>query len=441
MRMPTARWLIIVSMAPMLLSACSGDGGGAAPPPAGANPGAVSGGIEFMVFGEPEELQAYRNLIDGFKEAEPSVSVDLIEASDRADLLARLSTAFAGGTPPDVFLINYRFYAQFASQGVLDPIQARLDGSAAFEPSDFYPQPMEAFTFDGQLTCMPQNVSSLVVYYNRDLFTQNGVTEPAEGWTWDDMVSAAQALTQDVDGDGVVEQYGLGVEASIIRVAPFVWSNGGEVVDSDDNPTRLALDGPEAIEAMQAFFDLHQEHVVVPGDEEVEAEDDETRFMNGRMGMVLSSRRSTPAFRTITGFDWDVAPLPRHDEPAGILHSDAYCITTGSDNKEAAWRFIEFAVGSEGAPITAAAGRTVPSLMEVASSSSFLDPAAKPANSQVFLDTIPYIRRVPNISTWPEIEDAAEGILERGLYEGIPAEEVADLLIDATNPMFARAEG
>ena len=83
--------------------------------------------------------------------------------------------------------------------------------------------------------------------------------------------------------------------------------------------------------------------------------------------------------------------------------------------------------------------RTVPS-KEIAQSEEFLlDPQAS-ANSRVFLDTIPVIRRVPNISTWPEIEDASDGILETGFYEGVAAEEVAQQLDDATRSIFARAE-
>jgi multiple sugar transport system substrate-binding protein len=101
---------------------------------------------------------------------------------------------------------------------------------------------------------------------------------------------------------------------------------------------------------------------------------------------------------------------------------------------------MEFALGPEGQRITARSGRTVPSLKAVAESSDFLDPARKPANSEVFLDTIPAIARVPTISTWPEIEDAAEPILEQGLYKGVPAEEVAEQLVERTAPIFERAE-
>jgi multiple sugar transport system substrate-binding protein len=418
----------------LLAAACGGDGGT-------AGGGEVSGEVTFMVFGDPEEIQAYREVIAAYEQEQPQVDVRLIETSDRDDLIARLSTSFAGGAPPDLFLLNYRFYAQFAARGVLEPIESRVEASEVFEQEDFYAEALDAFRFDGTLTCLPQNISSLVVYYNKDLFRAAGVAEPETGWNWDEMVSAAKRLTKDEDGDGMAEVYGLGVEASLIRIAPFVWSNGGELVDDERDPIHFTLDSPEAQAALTEFFKLRLVHKVIPSEEEVEAEDDETRFQNGRLAMVLSSRRSTPTFRTITEFDWDIAALPQFREQAGILHSDAYCMTKASGNKDAAWAFMEYALGPDGAPVVAKSGRTVPSLKSVAESDAFLDPSAKPANSKVFIDTIPVIQQVPSISTWPEIEDAAEPILEGGLYKGDPAQKVAADLEKATTPMFARAEG
>jgi multiple sugar transport system substrate-binding protein len=253
------------------------------------------------------------------------------------------------------------------------------------------------------------------------------------------MVGLARQLTIDRDGDGAPEQYGLGVEASIIRMAPFIWSNGGTLFDDETSPTRFTLEEPAAVEVMQSFFDLREEYRVIPTEHEIEAQSDEDRFLNGTTAMVLASRRETPSFRTITDFEWDIAPLPVFQEPAGILHSDAYCMTRDSTHKEAAWTFIEFALGPEGQAITAEAGRTVPSLIEVANSDVFLDPGQPPASSQVFLDTIPYIRRLPNISTWPEIEDRTDELLEIGMYHRVPALDIAQRVIRETTEMFARA--
>lgn len=402
--------------------------------------GKVSGNVSFMVFGDPDEIQGFRNVISAYEEKQPDVNVELIEASDRDDLLARLSTSFAGGTPPDLFLLNYRYYGQYAARDVLEPVEERVEGSDVFEPDDFYEEAMEPFRFGGELTCLPQNVSSLVVYYNKNLFEKAGAPVPEAGWTWDDMVATAKKLTKDTNGDGKVDQYGLGVESVIIRLAPFVWSNGGEIVDDHENPTQFTLDTPEAQNAMADFFELHLVDEVIPSEEEVESEDDETRFLNGRLGMILESRRATPTFRSIEDFDWDVAALPQHAQEGSILHADGYCMTRASENKDAGWSFMEYALGPEGAPIVAASGRTVPSLKEVAESDAFLDPSAKPANSQVWLDAIPSIRSVPAISTWPEIEDAVEPMFEEAMYKGESMDGLAEEIRAATDELFARAE-
>jgi multiple sugar transport system substrate-binding protein len=412
--------------------------------------GSETGPVSFLVFGDPEELQAFRDVAAAY-EQETGHGVKLVEASDRSDLITRLSTSIAGGSPPDLFLMNYRFYGQFAAKGAIEPLTGRLEDSDILSADAFYQAPLRAFRWRGEQLCLPQNTSSLVVYYNRDLFERYGVPEPRAGWTWNEMLGVATSLTRDANGRQIragdpdaggatAAVYGLGVEPSLIRIAPFVWSNGGSLVDDDTRPSRFTLDTPAAQEALRAFLELRTVYGVIPSDVEVEATDDETRFANGGLAMILQSRRSTPLFRTITEFEWDVAPLPRWREDAGILHSDAYCIPAGSKHKDAAWTFVEFALGPEGQRIAARTGRTVPSLIEVAESEAFLDPTQPPQHAQVFLDAIPRLRAVPTISTWPEIEDAAEPILENGLYHGQPAENVARRLDAATRPLFARGE-
>ena len=433
---------LVAALVCLLVAACGGSNEGS------------SGSVRFLVFGDPPEINAYRTLIDAFSEEEPEIDVQLVEASDRDDLIARLSTSLAGGSPPDLFLMNYRFYGQFAARGALEALEPYVEDSDVFEADDFYREAVDAFRWGGELTCLPQNISSLVLYFNRDLFEQHGVPEPQTGMSWLDLLDRARALTLDENGQPVrgadpdlpqantapAEVYGLGIEPSIIRLAPFIWSNGGEIVDDEDEPTRLTLDTPEAREVIQSFFDLRFAHGVVPTDQEVEAEDDESRFANGRLAMLLQSRRSVPFFRESAKFDWDVVSLPVFDRSAGILHSDAYCMTKASDRKDAAWRFVEYALGPEGANVVAETGRTVPSLRSVAESDAFLDPTKKPANSRVFLDGIANIRNVPTISTWPEIEDVTAGILENGMYLGRPLDEVISEIQQKTKPLFARAE-
>jgi multiple sugar transport system substrate-binding protein len=405
----------------------------------GSESGDQDSRITVMVAGDPEEIEAYRGVVDAFDASQDEVDAELLPFAERDELIARLSTSIAGGEPPDLFLMNYRYYGQFAARGALEPVEPHLRDSNAFSAEDFFDTAMTPFRWDGEQMCLPQNVSSLVVYYNVDLFEAAGVAFPRAGWTWDDMVGAAEQLTRDGDGDGAIDVYGLGVDPEIIRIAPFVWSNGGTLVDDEASPTRFALDASAAV-AMQRFFDLRTAQGVTPTDEEAEAEDLESRFVNGRLGMLMESRRVVPTFRTIDAFEWDVAGLPSFGSPVSVLHSDAYCMTAASDAKDAAWRFMEFALGPEGQRITSEAGRTVPSLRSVAGSDVFLDPDSDPAHAQVFLDQIPSLRAVPVISTWPEIEDTVNGLLEEAYYGGGRAVEVAVELASQTRDQFARAE-
>jgi multiple sugar transport system substrate-binding protein len=284
--------------------------------------------------------------------------------------------------------------------------------------------------------CVPQNLSSLVVYYNRDLFDRGRVPRPTEDWTWDDFLHAARALTRDTRGAGRIDQYGLGTEVSIFRLAPFIWQNGGELVDDPRAPTRLTLDAPPAREALQWFVELQTRHRVVPDLVEEKAESSERRFLNGRLGMFLNSRRGVPTYRSITTFDWDVAPLPRRRHRAGILHADAYCMPKAGRAKAAAWTFIEYANSPEGQRTIAASGRTVPSLRVLAESPAFLQLGLRPQNGRVFLTEVPTLRAVPVTEGWIDVEDLAGEELARAYYGRASVDEVIATTLQRAAPFF-----
>ena len=308
---------------------------------------AVSGEITFQAFGDAAEINVFKAVIAAYGEYNPDVKVNLVPIAAQGDHLTKLATDFAAGNPAEVFLINYRRYGQFAAAGVLEPLNDYLANSLTVKASDYYTQSLNAFTYNGTLQCIPQNISSLTVYYNKDMFVKNNVPLPTGNWTWDQFLSAAQALTKDTDGDGKTDTYGIATDLQLIRLAPLIWSNSGELVDNYQNPTDLLLDTPEAQEAFQWLVDLQLKHHVAPTQAEAASLPGADRFLQGKLGMWLASRADTPTFRTIKDFIWDVAPMPMKDKPATILHSDAYCMAASisPEKKAATWDFIEFAQG------------------------------------------------------------------------------------------------
>jgi multiple sugar transport system substrate-binding protein len=392
--------------------------------------------ISFMVFGEPAELAAYQTLTNAFQEKYPDITVNLLHIPSQSEYRTRVAADLVAGTAADVILFNYRRYAQFADKGALEALSPYLEKSSLIQESDFYSQALEPFRYNNQVYCIPQNLSSLVVYYNQDLFTQAGVPFPQAGWTWDDFLSTAQALTGDTNGDGQTDQFGLGMEATLMRLAPFIWQNLGEVADFNVNPTRLMLDMPENFDTIYFFTDLQLEYHVVPNAEQEAAESSESRFLNGTVGMYLNSRRVVPTLRESAAFNWDVAPLPMKEEAASILHADGYCMPSASKEKDTAWSFIEFANSVEGQTIIAATGRTVPSLKAVAESPAFLNPALKPASNQVFLDAIPTIRAFPILPFWAELEKIADDEIGRAYYGQTSVPEAVQAILLRCEEVF-----
>ena len=398
-----ARALIaVVAVVAVVALVASGLGRGS-----GGDPEA--GVIDFQVSGDAEELAVYRELVAAYQR-KTGERVRMIEVGDRKAMLAKLSTAFGAGRPPDVFLLNHRYVGGYVAREVLDPVGPRLAESETLKPEDYYDIPRAAFTDrQGTLACLPQNVSSLVVYYNAELFERAGLPRPRADWTYEEFLTAARRLTRgDVDG--------VGVEPTVIRSAPFVWSAGGELVDDEAAPRRFLYDTPAGRRGLEALLATAR---YAPSANEAASQPLEERFTAGKLGMLLSSRVEVPTLRTIDDFEWDAAGFPTIERPATVLHTDGFCLPRDGDT-DRAWRFVEFASGTEGQPLLARAGRTVPSNRKVATSPAFLDPCKPPRSNQVFLDAIESMRRLPTTPNWEKTEESANRALERAYYGTLP---------------------
>lgn len=354
----------------------------------------LSGTITVAAAGGEGEIKAVQAVADAFEAAHPGTTVTVDSVAAAGELVSKLTTQFAAQSPPDVFVLNYRRLGGFAAKGVIEPVPGgSTDG--------LYAKPLTAFTFDGTLLCLPSNASSMVVYYNPALFAAAGVGLPKAGWTWDDMLTTARALK--AKGTSAI-----GFETALIRLAPFVWSNGGEVVDDPDSPTTVDLGSPRAREALQFLLDLQKTGMSAT---DRAAQDPEEAFTAGKVAMYLDSRRAVPGFRKTDGLQFDVAPVPTKTASVSVLHSDGYCVAKASKNTALAQAFAAYVVTGDGAAVLAETGRSVPVRTSVATSPAFLAPDKAPKGSQVFLDQLEHVRSLPHTPGWNQAEEVVEEVL------------------------------
>ncbi len=265
--------------------------------------------VTFMVPGSAQEDADFAPVFEEFNQRYPEIDGQYTPAGTgyNTQYDDKLLTMLAGGTAPDVFKTLFGKFGALAASGVylpLDDLAATYVEETAFD--DFFEAHAEACRFDGALYALPNDGAPEGIWYNVDLYDAAGMPYPTWETTWDDMVEAALAITQ--QENNITVQHGIG--------HPFwletIWSNGGEVISEDG--TKCLLDSPEAVEALTWMQDLVVTHGVAPGPEALSEMGMTDRFTSGRLGSFWAVRGSLGALRTIEDFYFDAAPIPANND-------------------------------------------------------------------------------------------------------------------------------
>lgn len=313
-------------------------------------------------------------LIEQFEATHENINIEFENIGTSTDYYTKLQITIAGGTAPDVFYPATHVAYALARKGVMlslnDYIERDGIDLAAYDPAI-----LDLYTIDGELYCLPIDSAALVVYYNKDIFDAAGVPYPEAGWTWDDFLATAQALTQDLDGDGRIDIFGVDQFRNYWPMV--VWSNTGRYLFDDiRNPTEfIAGSDPAAINSVQWIADLTLVHNVMPSDDE--RADISDMFAAGKAAMQVVGHWRFTQYQT-AGINFNVAPLPigEYGEPVNRADGSCFAISASTAHPEEAWEFVKFLAGpdSEGVNLLLDLQVMTPALVEFQMDERFLHP-------------------------------------------------------------------
>ena len=378
--------LFVIVVASMLLAACGG---------APAADKATE--VTFMMWGAPEELAVWQAVVDDFHSANPSITVK-VDVSDWDSYWTKLNTLIAGGTPPDVFAMDAPLFLDWQSRGALLNLQPYIDKTPGFLDG-FYPQTLTAYkTADGYYG-LPRDFQSIVLFYNKDMFDAANLAYPTADWTYDDLLTAAKALTLDKDGDGKTDQFGLWTDTWDMELfwSEAIWAYGGEVISGDHTRTLIGEGG--ARDAWAYIDSLYKAGVMPSPTTAGEYGDD--LFQSKMSAMTTIGHWAVPGY-VQAGLNFDVVPMPAGPSgKATSVNSAGFVVSKASKNADAAFEFIKFALGEAGQKRLAELGFAIPVLKSVAESDAYLKQPGS-LNQQVFLDSISFARTKPVFKGYEE---------------------------------------
>ena len=378
--------LFVIVVASMLLAACGG---------APAADKATE--VTFMMWGAPEELAVWQAVVDDFHTANPSITVK-VDVSDWDSYWTKLNTLIAGGTPPDVFAMDAPLFLDWQSRGALLNLQPYIDKTPGFLDG-FYPQTLTAYkTADGYYG-LPRDFQSIVLFYNKDMFDAANLAYPTADWTYDDLLTAAKALTLDKDGDGKTDQFGLWTDTWDMELfwSEAIWAYGGEIISGDHTRTLIGEGG--ARDAWAYIDSLYKAGVMPSPTTAGEYGDD--LFQSKMSAMTTIGHWAVPGY-VQAGLNFDVVPMPAGPSgKATSVNSAGFVVSKASKNADAAFEFIKFALGEAGQKRLAELGFAIPVLKSVAESDAYLKQPGS-LNQQVFLDSIAFARTKPVFKGYEE---------------------------------------
>ena len=245
-----------------------------------------------------------------FNKDNPSIKVQPIYAGSYQDTIVKALTAHKAGTPPVASVLLSTDTFTLIDEDAVVPIDTfvKTADDRAWLGS-FY----KAFLMNGQIGGktwgVPFQRSTIVMYWNKELFKEAGLDPNKAPASWPELVSMAQKLTKK-DASGKVTQYGIQVPSSGFPYWLFQgFTTQNDVILANEAGNQVRYDDPKVIEALQFWVDLSRKHGVHPPGV-VEWGTTPKDFMEKKVAMIWTTTGNLTNIRTNAKFDFGVAMLP-----------------------------------------------------------------------------------------------------------------------------------
>lgn len=198
-----------------------------------------------------------------------------------------------------------------------------------------------------QYYALPTRSTCWALYYNKDLFDNAGIPYP-DHLTWSEYGTLAKKLTSGSGSSKVWGGYFTNWLPNFMAI-----QHGQYLTDDDQQYSR------QSIELLNKFYRIDQSHVsyLDMQNSSDPSTDVYTQFEAGKVAMVPQGEWMVNILLSDqTTIDWDIAPMPVDDDvdqDTTIGQYQFISIASSCEHPDAAFEFVKFLSGKEGASIYA----------------------------------------------------------------------------------------
>ncbi len=392
--------------------------------------------VTWTSWGNTGEVANLRSFTDDFNKSQSAIKAKYTPIpTDGYD--AKLLTQLNGGTAPDLFYAGDGQVSTMVKNAVVADLTERLSSDASKSKPEQFAGDLwgPAKSTDGRLFGVPVDCNPLVIWYNKKLLQEAGVTEmPADtyeagNWTWDTFQSIL---------DKVQESGKRGFVLSDWWALRYSWvTNNGGTIYADGK--FVANEDPKSMEAFKWLADNIAAEKIAFSGSLPEGQGDDAMFMSAQLAFVSLGRWGLPLFRENKNLDYDIVPYPTNTgkkiEPSGVAVA-YWMMNAKAKNPDQAFAFYTHFVSPEGQQGRLdTGGNAVPSIEgveEVVLSDDL------PEHRQFFLDArdVGYGPLASEAGT-PGLSDKIDDLFSKLWLDGGDVKTALDTIAQTTNTMIA----
>lgn len=366
----------------------------------------------FTFSAAPDYLEELDTIVAAFQQENPHITIE-VSTAPFADYFTLLQADVVSGDAPDVFELNYENFVTYAANDTLLDISEYLSGDAPY-----YPRALEAFQYEGQQLALPESFSTVLLFYNADLFDKAGVEYPTTEWTWDDAAAAAEAISA------------LGEDTWGIFSPVQFWefykkaAQNGECAFFNEDMTESTLNSPACVETLETMIGFIN-NGLMPSQAQLSGVSDSELFLSGNLGMLVTGIWMFGAFAD-ADFNWDVQIEPAMNQHAHHFFANGVAVSATTEHPEAAAAWAEFLTASEAAAnVRVEAGWELPALDQPEYFESYLSQTPPTNRAAVFMALESPVTP-PVIERQNELQDSVNALITQAVDGEITAQEALD---------------
>jgi len=288
-------------------------------------------------------------MVADFHHENPDIRIKPIYAGTYQDSITKALTAHRGGNPPQLAVLLSTDMFTLIDEDAIVPIDTLLNSDEDKQwLGGFYDAFMQNSRAEGHVWGIPFQRSTIVMYYNKNMFKQAGLDPDKAPGTWAELVDAAKKLTRR-DAAGNVTQWGVSIPSTGFGYWMFqALTTPNDTLLMNQEGTEVYFDKPAVVEALQYWYDLTDKHQVMPSGT-IDWGTTPKDFLEQKVAIIWTTTGNLTNLRTNASFPFGVAMMPhakRGGSPTG--GGNFYIFKNATpEQQRAALRFAKWATQPE----------------------------------------------------------------------------------------------